>query len=148
MMHTPLKFRCGKMAKNRFVLAPLTNQQSHDDGTLSSEESHWLTARAKGGFGIVMTCAAFVSTDGIGFQGQLGVSSELNSEPHLTLNKKIHAYEALSLVQLYHGGARADDHQGTHRRLLCMRLKSSGGPATAGLTRNYPGYPKRLRAPM
>ena len=108
MMHTPLNFRCGKMAKNRFVLAPLTNQQSHDDGTLSTEESHWLTARAKGGFGIVMTCAAFVSTDGIGFKGQLGVSSELNSEPHLTLNKKIHEYGALSLVQLYHGGARAD----------------------------------------
>ena len=48
----PLSFKSGAVAKNRFMLAPLTNSQSHDDGRLSDDEYHWLTMRAKGGFGI------------------------------------------------------------------------------------------------
>lgn len=28
---TPVTFRCGRSAHNRIALAPLTNQQSHDD---------------------------------------------------------------------------------------------------------------------
>lgn len=107
MMHTSLSFRCGKVAKNRFILAPLTNQQSHEDGTLSKEEAHWLTKRAEGGFGMLMTCAAFVSLNGIGFDGQMGVVDHLNAKPHLQLNDKLHAHGALSLVQLYHAGNRA-----------------------------------------
>ena len=107
-MHSPMKFRCGKVSRNRFVLAPLTNQQSHDDGTLSVEESHWLGMRAEGGFGVIITCAAFISTGGIGFAGQLGVIPELISKPHLELNERIHAHDSLSLVQLYHGGNRVD----------------------------------------
>ena len=33
--------------KNRFMLAPLTNLQSHADGTLSDDEFRWLTYRAE-----------------------------------------------------------------------------------------------------
>ena len=107
-MYTSMEFRCGKIAKNRFILAPMTNQQSHADGTLSTDESKWLSLRAEGGFGVIITCAAFVSNCGIGFKGQMGVVSELSPEPHLELNARIHAHGALSLVQLYHGGNRVD----------------------------------------
>ena len=54
----PIHFKSGTSLKNRFMLAPLTNTQSHADGTLSDDEYHWLTMRAKGGFGLTMTCAA------------------------------------------------------------------------------------------
>lgn len=107
-MHTPISFPCGLTAPNRFVLAPLTNQQSHEDGTLSFEESRWLSMRAKGGFGLVMTCAAFVSKEGIGFEGQMGIVEGLSAEPHLNMNAQIHEHGALSIVQLYHAGSRAD----------------------------------------
>ena len=56
----PLKFNCGLEMKNRFMLAPLTNTQSHSDGVLSEEEFNWLEMRAAGGFGLTMTCAAHV----------------------------------------------------------------------------------------
>ena len=108
MMYTSMEFRCGKVAKNRFILAPMTNQQSHADGTLSEDESKWLLLRAAGGFGVIITCAAFISKCGIGFKGQLGVVSELSHKPHLELNAQIHAHGALSLIQLYHGGNRVD----------------------------------------
>ena len=69
----PMTFPRGPAMKNRFMLAPLTNSQSHENGVLSDEEAHWLTMRAKGGFGVTMTCAAHVQAVGKGFPGQLGV---------------------------------------------------------------------------
>ena len=39
----PLSFAHGPAMKNRFMLAPLTNLQSHVDGRLSDDEFHWLT---------------------------------------------------------------------------------------------------------
>jgi 2,4-dienoyl-CoA reductase-like NADH-dependent reductase (Old Yellow Enzyme family) len=60
----PLALRRGPALSNRLMLAPLTNQQSHADGTLSDAEFHWLTMRAKGGFALTMTCAAHVQKGG------------------------------------------------------------------------------------
>lgn len=37
-LFAPLQFPCGQTMKNRFMLAPLTNSQSHADGTLSDAE--------------------------------------------------------------------------------------------------------------
>ena len=71
----PLEFGQETM-KNRFMLAPLTNCQSNDDGTLSDEEFKWLTMRAEGGFGLTMTCAAHVQAVGRGFPGQLGIFAD------------------------------------------------------------------------
>ncbi len=89
------------------MLAPLTNCQSHPDGTLSDEEFHWLTKRAEGGFGLVMTCAAHVQRVGQGFPGQLGVWSD-DHIPGLTrLAAKIKAEGSASSVQLHHAGIRS-----------------------------------------
>ena len=51
----------GHVAKNRSLLAAMTNKQSNSDGTLSDEEINWLVRRAKGGFGITTTAAANVT---------------------------------------------------------------------------------------
>ena len=62
----PLTFARGPAMKNRFMLAPLTNTQSFDNGIMSDEEYKWLTMRAEGGFGLTMTCAAHVQANGQG----------------------------------------------------------------------------------
>jgi 2,4-dienoyl-CoA reductase-like NADH-dependent reductase (Old Yellow Enzyme family) len=103
----PLTFSHGPAMKNRFMLAPLTNLQSHADGTLSDDEFHWLTLRAKGGFGLTMTCAAHVQREGQGFPGQLGVFSD-DHLPGLTrLAAAIKAENSLAVVQLHHAGMRS-----------------------------------------
>lgn len=107
-LNNSITFSCGVKMKNRFMLAPLTNTQSYEDGTLSDEELHWLTMRAKGQFGIVMTCASHVQAIGKGFPGQLGIFNENQMEGHQRLAKSIQDYGCLSVVQLYHGGMRAD----------------------------------------
>ena len=106
-LFAPLTFLRGPALKNRFVLAPLTNQQSHDDGTLSEDEFRWLTYRAEGGFGLTMTCAAHVQKIGQGFPGQLGIWSD-DHLPGLTrLAAEIKKFQSLSVVQLHHAGMRS-----------------------------------------
>ncbi len=102
-----MAFARGPAMKNRFMLAPLTNWQSHPDGRLSDEEVAWLTHRAAGGFGLVMTAAAHVQRAGQGFPGQLGVFGEDHLAGLTRLADAIRALGALSSVQLHHAGIRS-----------------------------------------
>lgn len=106
-LFAPLTFASGRSMKNRFMLAPLTNQQSHADGTLSDEEFHWLTKRATGGFGATMTCASHVQRQGQGFAGQLGVFSDIHLEGLTHLASAIKAAGSVALLQLHHAGIRS-----------------------------------------
>ena len=100
-------FLHGPAMKNRFMLSPLTNQQSNPDGTLSDDEERWLTMRAAGGFGMTMTCASHVEKRGQGFSGQLGCFSD-DHLPGLTrLAAGIRAQGSVAIVQLHHAGRRA-----------------------------------------
>lgn len=102
-----ITFSCGLQMKNRFMLAPLTNQQSHENGQLSDDEFKWLTMRAKGGFGLVMTCASHVQKIGKGFPGQLGIFSDDLIEGHKKLASTIKSYGSLAVIQLHHAGMRS-----------------------------------------
>lgn len=106
-LFAPLTFTRGPDMKNRFMLAPLTNTQSYDDGRLSDDEFHWLTMRAKGGFGLTMTCAAHVQAVGQGFPGQLGVFSDDHLEGLGRLASAIKAEGSVASVQLHHAGMRS-----------------------------------------
>lgn len=103
----PLRFSHGPTMKNRFMLAPLTNQQSHEDGRLSDEEFRWLTLRAQGGFGLTMTCASHVQANGKGFPGQLGVWSDDHLPGLRRLASAIKAQQSIAVLQLHHAGMRS-----------------------------------------
>jgi 2,4-dienoyl-CoA reductase-like NADH-dependent reductase (Old Yellow Enzyme family) len=103
-----LTFRTGLTAWNRMVLAPMTNKQSHADGTLSDNELHWLTSRADGGFGLVMTCAAHIAKDGQGWPGELGIYDDTHVPGLTRLAHELHERKATCMVQIFHGGVRAD----------------------------------------
>lgn len=97
----------GPAMANRFMLAPLTNTQSHADGTLSEAEHHWLMMRAQGGFGLTMTCAAHVQRNGQGFPGQLGIWDDAHLPGLTRLAKGIRDTGSIAAVQLQHSGRRA-----------------------------------------
>ena len=126
----PLPLTHGKPLKNRFMLAPLTNQQSHADGRLSEEEFRWLTLRAEGGFGLTMTCAAHVQAQGQGFPGQLGVFGDQHLEGLTRLAAAINATGSRSAVQLHHAGNRSP------KELVGQPVSASDDPETGarGLT--------------
>src|SRR6056300_723842 len=101
-----LTLRSGNCLPNRFMLAPLTNLQSHEDGTLGEDEFKWLSLRAQGGFGLTMTCATSIQYAGLGFPGQLGAHADTHLNGLARLADAINAEGSLSVVQLHHAGMR------------------------------------------
>lgn len=105
-LFAPLSFARGPQLANRFVLAPLTNLQSHSDGQLSDDDLHWLSLRAQGGFALTMTCAAHVQACGQGFPGQLGIWSDAHVAGLERLAAALRAAGSVGIVQLHHAGMR------------------------------------------
>lgn len=105
----PLSLARGPALANRIVLAPLTNKQSHADGTLSPVEQDWLVRRAQGGFALTMTCATYVSPAGKAWHGQIGLCSDAQVPGLAGLARSIRAAGSVSAVQLHHGGRRASE---------------------------------------
>src|SRR5262249_43112232 len=97
----------GGALKNRFVLAPMTNGQSHDDGGLADAEYRWLVRRAEGGFALTMTCAATVQKEGVGFRGQLAIYSDDHLAGLQRLADGIKANASHAVAQLHHAGMRS-----------------------------------------
>ncbi|MBK9736737.1 MAG: NADH:flavin oxidoreductase [Saprospiraceae bacterium] len=107
---TPFHFQSANItAKNRIVLAPMTNSQSNDDGTLGNDEYRWLVRRAKEGFGIIITCAANISEEGKGWEGELGIFDDKHIPGLKRLADGIHMYNSIGIVQIFHGGARSPE---------------------------------------
>ncbi|MDF1696725.1 MAG: nucleotidyltransferase domain-containing protein [Saprospiraceae bacterium] len=101
------QFKNGLTVKNRFMLAPMTNCQSFENGELSDDELNWLVKRAEGQFGIVMTCASHVQEIGKGFPGQLGIFSDNQISGHQRLTQQIKSIGSTVLIQLHHAGMRS-----------------------------------------
>ena len=106
-LFAPMRFIRGPAMKNRLMLAPLTNLQSHPGGTLSYDEHRWLTLRAQGGFGLTMTAAAHVQAIGQGFPGQVGIFSDIHVPGLARLAEDIRKAGSLGVVQLHHAGMRS-----------------------------------------
>jgi 2,4-dienoyl-CoA reductase-like NADH-dependent reductase (Old Yellow Enzyme family) len=104
----PVIFRNGVQARNRVALAAMTNGQSNADGTLGEDELRWLEMRAAGGFGIIATCAAHVSKHGQGWPGELGIFDDAHIPGLRRVAETICKYGSLPMVQIFHGGLRAD----------------------------------------
>ena len=100
-------FAHGPAMANRFMLAPLTNTQSHEDGTVSAEEHRWLTMRAEGGFGLTMTAASHVQKVGQGFPGQLACFDDMHLDGLGRMAHEIKRHHSLAIVQLHHAGNRS-----------------------------------------
>lgn len=93
-------------AANRIALAPMTNKQSHPDGTLSGAEIAWLAQRARGGFGTVITGAYAVAPEGRVWHGQAGVYAAAHQPALARLARELVTSGSVGIVQLIHGGAR------------------------------------------
>lgn len=106
-LFSPLTFTRGPRHKNRLFLAPLTNKQSNADGTLADDEYNWLVGRAKGGYGLTMTCASHIQANGQGFDGQLGCFSDQHLTGLTKLATALKDAGSISSLQLHHAGIRS-----------------------------------------
>ncbi len=114
---------------NRVALAAMTNPQSNEDGTLGDDELRWIEMRARGGFGMVTSCASHVSRDGKGFPGELGIWSD-DHLPGLTrLASAIKKHSALAIMQIFHAGMRSPEALIEERPWSAS--EAEGGPRAA-----------------
>jgi 2,4-dienoyl-CoA reductase-like NADH-dependent reductase (Old Yellow Enzyme family) len=100
---SPLRFNSGREMANRFAMAPLTTDASHDDGTVTEHELEFVRRRASSGFGAVISSAAYVEDDGRSWQGIGAVHDGHLSSLH-RLAEAMRAAGGLAILQIYDGG--------------------------------------------
>src|ERR1700745_82566 len=98
-----LRFNCGKEIANRFVIAPLTTDSSHEDGTAPESELEFVRRRAASGFGATVSSAAYVEQDGRSWQG-IGATHDGHLPSLRGLAEAMRAAGALAILQIYDGG--------------------------------------------
>ncbi|VEU79093.1 NADH-dependent flavin oxidoreductase [Metamycoplasma arthritidis] len=96
-------FKCGLTINNRMLLAPMTTKMSFFDGVVSSDEIAYYRSRARD-MGAIITGAANVSELGKGWEGELGVSSDLHLEGLRKLANAIHDQGSKAILQIFHAG--------------------------------------------
>ncbi|MDX2201365.1 MAG: alpha-hydroxy-acid oxidizing protein [Hyphomicrobiaceae bacterium] len=100
---SPFKFNCGLEIANRLVIAPLTTNSSHDDGTATEDELAFIRRRSAGGFGATISSAAYVAEDGRSWQG-IGAAHEGHLPSLRRLAEAMRATGGLAILQIYDGG--------------------------------------------
>jgi 2,4-dienoyl-CoA reductase-like NADH-dependent reductase (Old Yellow Enzyme family) len=100
---SPFRFNCGREIANRFVMAPLTTDASHEDGTATEHELEFVRRRAASGFGVVVSSAAYVADDGRSWQG-IGAAHDGHSSSLQRLAAAMRAAGGLAILQIYDGG--------------------------------------------
>lgn len=108
----PLSLLHGPAMRNRFMLAPLTNQQSEHDGTASEFDLEWMEQVGRGGYGLIQTGAAHVEASGIGYERRLGIFCDAHLHGLARMANAVRDGGGLSAVQLHHAGHRADPAMG------------------------------------
>lgn len=104
----PLTLLHGPEMRNRFMLAPLTTQQSEFNGVASQYDLAWMEQLAHGNYGLIQTCATTVESGGIAFARQLGIHSDEHLPGLSKIAASIRNGGGLSAVQLHHAGHRAN----------------------------------------
>src|SRR3954462_12696103 len=100
---SPIRFNSGQEMANRFVIAPLTTDASHEDGAVSEHELEFIRRRAAGGFGAAVSSAAYVEQDGRSWQG-IGAAQEGHLPSLDRLAAAMRAAGGLAILQIYDGG--------------------------------------------
>ena len=100
---SPFRFNSGGKMANRFAIAPLTTDSSHEDGTATENELEFVRRRAASGFGATISSAAYVEQDGRSWQG-IGATHEGHLSSLHRLAGAMRAAGGLAILQIYDGG--------------------------------------------
>jgi 2,4-dienoyl-CoA reductase-like NADH-dependent reductase (Old Yellow Enzyme family) len=100
---SPFRFNCGREMANRFAIAPLTTDSSHQDGAAAEDELEFVRRRAASGFGATVSSAAYVEQDGRSWQG-IGAAHDGHLSSLHRLAEAMHAAGGLAILQIYDGG--------------------------------------------
>lgn len=90
--------------KNRFVMAPMVTNYCDHEGKVTERFKAYHEARAKGGVGMIIIEATYVTPSGRGFPNEVGISDDSYIKGLKELTDVVHKHGAKIATQLYHGG--------------------------------------------
>jgi 2,4-dienoyl-CoA reductase-like NADH-dependent reductase (Old Yellow Enzyme family) len=122
-----LRFNSGQEVTNRFVIAPLTTDSSHEDGTAPENELEFVRRRAASGFGATISSAAYVEQDGRSWQG-IGAAHDGHLSSLQRLAEAMRAAGGLAILQIYDGGRIAKPELIGEQRLRAASALASLRP--------------------
>ena len=100
---SPFRFNSGQAMANRFAIAPLTTDSSHEEGTATEHELEFVRRRAASGFGATISSATYVEQNGRSWQGT-GATRDGHLPGLRRLAEAMHAAGGLAILQIYDGG--------------------------------------------
>src|SRR6185437_9938505 len=100
---SPVRFNSGREMANRFAMAPLTTDSSHEDGTAAENELEFVRRRAASGFGASISSAAYVVQDGRSWRG-IGAAHDGHLSSLNRLAEALRTAGGLAILQIYDGG--------------------------------------------
>ncbi len=127
---SPFRFNSGREMANRFAIAPLTTDSSHDDGTATENELEFVRRRAASGFGATISSAAYVEQDGRSWQG-IGAAHDGHLSSLHRLAEAMRAAGGLAILQIYDGGRIAKPELVGEQ---CLRAPSAVASLRPGAT--------------
>ncbi|MHC1713828.1 MAG: NADH:flavin oxidoreductase [Solidesulfovibrio sp.] len=98
----------GMKLKNRFVRSATWEGMANPDGSATDQLEAAMKALAAGGVGLVISSHAYVEKRGQAGPWQLGVHTPDMERSIARLTRAVHAYGGRFVVQLAHGGCRAN----------------------------------------
>ena len=98
----------GKLGlSNRLVMSPMLLSIANDEGEVTQDIIDYYEARAKGGVGLIITGAAYVTDTGKLYAKTHAISDDRHVSGWRKLVRRVHSHESKIAIQLGHGGARS-----------------------------------------
>jgi len=93
---------------NRLIVSPMVMNYCNNDGTATERFIAYHEAKAKGGWGLIITEDYAVDPKGKGFSNLPGLWDDSQIESHAELTKRIHKYGTKIVAQIYHAGRQTN----------------------------------------
>lgn len=111
---------------NRLVVSAMVTDYCNNDGTATERYIAYHEAKAKGGWGLIITEDYAVDTTGRGFSCVAGLWDDSQIASHSELTKRVHKYTSKIFAQIYHCG-----RQTSHLITMCQPFAPSPIPCPA-----------------
>lgn len=89
---------------NRTTVSAMVTNYCNEDGTATEKYIAYHEAKAKGGWGLIITEDYAISPYGKGFRNVAGLWCDEQIEGHSELPKRVHKYGSKIIAQIYHAG--------------------------------------------
>jgi len=100
---SPIKI--GKVElKNRYIVPAMGAHLAEPNGQVSQRTIDYYAARAKGGFGLIITEFTCIDPVGMAMPGQLGIWDDSFIPGHKKLTEEVHKHGGIIFCQLHHAG--------------------------------------------